>query len=79
MKKTYKKPQIFVESFELAQHIAGCNLTLLDADVENCKASGTIGKWDNTSWFINKMNGCTVEPEEYCYTNGNFNIATINS
>ncbi len=26
--KPYVKPELYFESFELAQHIAGCNLTL---------------------------------------------------
>lgn len=81
--KTYVKPELFFESFELAQHIAGCNLTLVtDQDVRNCAASGTI--YDITldgeqeSWFLNR-DICTAQVEAYCYTNGSMNIATINS
>ena len=43
--KPYVKPELYFESFELAQHIAGCNLELMNSgDPANCAASGTIGK-----------------------------------
>lgn len=83
--KTYVKPELFFESFELAQHIAGCNLKLLDQDVGNCNASGTImgehleaTAGAPSGWFIDSQI-CAVEVEAYCYTNGSMNIATINS
>lgn len=81
--KTYVKPELFFESFELAQHIAGCSLTM-NGDFttpEDCSASGTIYGVplpEGESWFLN--NGvCTAEVEAYCYTNGTMSVATINS
>ena len=80
--KTYVKPELFFESFELAQHIAGCNLTLVtNQDVQNCAASGTIFgvtlDGASESWFVS--NACSAQVESYCYTNGSVGITTINS
>ncbi len=80
--KTYVKPELFFESFELSQHIAGCNLTLESVDVGVCSATGSIGDeyldGERGSWFISRPT-CSAEVEAYCYTNGSMNIATINS
>lgn len=85
--KTYVKPELFFESFELSQHIAGCNLTLNVGDAATCNATGWIEgiyeKGEETpgvksGWFIDSKI-CAVEVEAYCYTNGSMNIATINS
>lgn len=83
MKKTYKKPYAYVERFELAEHIAGCNLQLNNTEVPACTATGTIGSATITpesgaSWFVDGSS-CTMEVDDYCYTNGTTNIATINS
>ena len=83
MKKKYEKPQVYMEKFELAEHIAGCSLELNQSSVEECSASGTIGSVtlppnSGASWFLD-ANACTVLVEDYCYTNGTTNIATINS
>lgn len=81
--KTYVKPELFFESFELAQHIAGCDLTLNSQEVQACTASGTI--YDVTldgtseSWFLSKNAACTAAVEVYCYTNGTMGLTTINS
>lgn len=79
--KTYVKPELFFESFELAQHIAGCALELLDKDAITCRASGTIFgvtlDGETESWFVS--NACTAQVEAYCYTNGTMSVATINS
>ena len=39
MKKKYEKPQVYMEKFELAEHIAGCKLTLQQGDVDVCEAT----------------------------------------
>lgn len=75
--KTYVKPELFFESFELSQHIAGCNLTLT-LEVGACDAHGTIEGIPGESWFISKEH-CETVVEAYCYTNGSMNVATINS
>lgn len=78
--KEYVKPELYYESFELSQHIAGCYLELKNLDVNNCAASGTVGKYTLDSWFVpNVTSGCTVEPEGYCYTNSFQSLTTINS
>lgn len=85
MKKSYVKPELFYESFVLAQHIAGCNLSwnndFMAAD--SCTASGTItdpfGSMTSTSWFVGGNGECQLKAEGYCYTNGSHTIATINS
>lgn len=83
--KPYVKPELYFESFELAQHIAGCNLTLKDQDGLNCTASGTIDnesggdRWYLDTWFLEGNKSCTVTQENYCYTNGSVTNITVNS
>ena len=87
MKKNYVKPELYYESFELSQHIAGCNLTYNNdaQDANNCTASGTITIENNdfpiynNSWFISGNNSCTVPLENYCYTPGSLAVASFNS
>lgn len=81
MKKVYEKPQVYMERFELAEHIAGCSLTMNQATEFDCTGSGTIdGIQMNV--FVDK-NICdgnnAANVEGYCYTNGSINVATINS
>ena len=76
--KTYVKPELYYESFELSQHIAGCQLRLNQNTPEECSASGTIGIIETESWFI-ATPVCQAEVEDYCYTNGSTNLVTINS
>ena len=77
--KTYVKPELYYESFELSQHIAGCNLELKQGDVLDCLAEGTIGIAVSDSWFVEANTNCRLPVEDYCYTNGTTNLATINS
>ncbi len=77
--KEYVKPELYYESFELSQHIAGCNLTMSTMDPMNCVASGTIGDETCGSWFVEANMLCTVKTESYCYNNASFNVTTINS
>lgn len=79
MKKKYEKPQIYIEKFELAQHIAGCTLKLNSTTVEACQASGEIFGDVSDAWFLEESTHCKASAEGYCYTNGTINIATINS
>lgn len=79
MKKEYEKPQIYIERFELAQHIAGCTLKLQNTNVEDCAAQGDIFGDVSDSWFLKGNGVCKEYVQDYCYTNGNINIATINS
>ena len=42
MKKVYEKPQVYMERFELAEHIAGCSLDINGNDEYTCSGTGTI-------------------------------------
>lgn len=77
--KKYVKPELFYESFELSQHIAGCNLQVQAADVVNCTASGYVEGIHYTSWFMEANSSCSPVMEVYCYTNGSITSATVNS
>ena len=80
--KKYVKPELFYESFELSQHIAGCNLTINKtamADVVNCTAEGYVENIHSTSWFMEDNSSCSPVIEVYCYTNGSITSATVNS
>lgn len=64
--KKYVKPELFCESFELAQHIAACDYDSNDShdDVKTC------GFTNGSEWFFTGDNKhCEVEVEGYCYTN----------
>lgn len=84
MKKKYEKPRVYMEQFKLAEHIAGCNLSLEMGSVEECDATGNIGDTyldgtgDNRGWFLSK-DVCGVVVHDYCYTNGTSTLTTINS
>ncbi len=78
--KEYVKPELYYESFELSQHIAGCNLTMIESiDPVACTATGTIGDENLRGWFVEANTLCTVKTESYCYNNASFNVTTINS
>lgn len=86
MKKSYVKPELFYESFVLAQHIAGCNLTIINStDVMLCSASGTVnegfGSVYGENWFTTANTSCAEDQklDVYCYTNGSITSANINS
>lgn len=87
--KKYEKPRIWFESLKLSQHIAGCSFTWNSDGT----ASGSItdvpkyldildgiqdGKLTYDSWF-NDSSTCEHDAEIYCYTNGSFGSAAINS
>lgn len=84
--KKYVKPELFYEDFELSQHIAGCNLTLIEnTSPMNCAGIGSIdgesldGINNNGAWFVSGNGHCTVETDGYCYNNASFSLTTINS
>lgn len=79
MKKKYEKPQVYMEKFELAEHIAGCNVTLLTDNPLKCVGDGIIDGEQTNSWFIDANTSCSITAEGYCYTNSSINVATINS
>ena len=77
--KTYVKPELYFESFELSQHIAACDLKLKHDNIWNCCVEIHTG--DSSSPFFGSMesefvggfvdnSNCTQKCEIYCYTNG---------
>lgn len=79
MKKTYEKPQVYMERFELAEHIAGCYFTLNQSDVNTCNGSGVVDDEPISNLFA-VQGVCELHDlEDYCYTNGTINVNTITS
>lgn len=80
MKKTYEKPQIYMERFELAEHIAGCSLAWNSAE-RDCTLEGDISGVGHIVLFTPgvEYSPCEASGESFCYTTGTFNLATINS
>lgn len=74
MKKIYEKPQVYMERFELAEHIAGCSFT----QDENGKFNGYVDGEYIENAFIGQPE-CSVPLGTYCYFNGSINNATITS
>lgn len=76
MKKKYEKPQVHIERFELAQHVAKCDWDFEGSlSAESCKAESNMGGIPGAI-FANGRNGCTeiLDPEDYeryCYFAGN--------
>lgn len=76
--KTYVKPELYFESFELSQHIAACDLKLNAKTIWDC----CVDPIDHTSPLYGSLEGefaggfvgdskvCTKKCEIYCYTNG---------
>ena len=71
--KAYVKPELFVERYELSQHIATCGIDVTYTD-------GCTGNLDPDFWgglsdpvFNQDQQGCSTAIEKievYCYTNG---------
>lgn len=73
--KAYVKPQLFVESYELSQHIATCGMDIQYADTETCTAQLDPDYWDGSADIV--FNGGRTECKDdigifdaYCYTTG---------
>ncbi|MGM9537036.1 MAG: hypothetical protein ACI3VN_01750 [Candidatus Onthomonas sp.] len=81
MKKSYVKPELVYESFVLNQHIADCGWELQLASETSCYATGDA-EWGNPAdvkAFTDGVNGCEIEPEGYCYTNGSSAVGLFRS
>lgn len=69
MKKVYEKPQVYMERFELAEHIAACGLQLNSADPNDCTVIKDRGNVGALGLFHAAI--CEFEIfEQYCYTGG---------
>lgn len=67
--KTYVKPELYYESFELSQHIAACDLQIKHADAASCKIINDREFGSLVGGFIT-TEVCDFAYEQYCYTNG---------
>lgn len=69
MKKVYEKPQVYMERFELAEHIAACGLQLGSTDTNSCKVISDRGNVGALGLFHATI--CEFEEfEQYCLTGG---------
>lgn len=78
MKRSYVKPELVYESFELAQSIAACALKLNMNDVKDCEVEGGTSGYA-VGGFVASNNECSTIIEDYCYTSGAEIIATYMS
>lgn len=79
MKKVYEKPNVYIETFELSQHIASCDFNIRgEQNVQNCFAVGEDPDYGTAKVFM--LTGtCDVVVEDYCNYNaadGNTPVAT---
>lgn len=61
MKKTYTKPALYAESFELAEHIASCSVVNRDENYYGTHSSGTascVFHANNQILFNGSHTGC---------------------
>lgn len=68
--KPYVKPELYFESFELAQHIAACDYKLGINDVTICKITEDRYTDNIAAGGFVSQNICDFPFEIYCYTNG---------
>lgn len=73
--KTYEKPQILFESFEMSQHVAACGWDMSNfKDPKECSALGDSIDFTNPpiTIFVEGNGLCTdleVNEKDYCYEN----------
>lgn len=72
--KTYEKPQIFFESFEVSQHVAACGWDMSNSVTpENCSAVGDNVDFTNPPFtiFVEGNNKCLdkYDSGRFCYEN----------
>ncbi len=75
--KKYVKPELFCESFELAQHIAACAFDSngTQDSVEKCSFTGDSG-FGIVNVFQSKPT-CEAKGDDYCYTNGSGGLMNL--
>ncbi len=75
--KTYVKPELRFESYELNHSVANCGWELQHGDATVCHATGDSQMVPDyllgVVYFTENNNGCKVKCEDYCYTNGAIN------
>lgn len=82
--KSYVKPELYFESFELSEHIAACALDMRSSrNVNDCWAefdSSENGYPEGARVFMSPSIGCQITDfTDYCYTNGSSGIGIFNS
>jgi hypothetical protein len=73
-----KASELYYESFELSQHIAGGCTFQLTLGEESCRAEG-LGFGEYFFTTVKVCNGSIIRPEEYCYTTGGGLVVLMNS
>lgn len=79
--KVYEKPRVYIERFELSQHIAACAWDMSNSkNINECSATvdPSCGYPDGVNMFTGENSLCNLT-EAYCYTNGNTNVNIFNS
>lgn len=68
MKKVYEKPQVYMERFELAEHIAACGLKINHDDGYSCSVVDDREGYGMVGAFATGTEACKNYPvESYCY------------
>lgn len=79
MKKVYEKPNVYIETFQVSQHIASCDFNIRgQADPENCYAVGSDPDY-GTAKIFQVTGTCDVIVGDYCNyssADGNTPVAT---
>ena len=66
MRKTYEKPMVFIEDFQLSEHIASCNWVYQQAPGE-CVAAGKLeGAGNFTVYLFAEGQGCDLDGGASC-------------
>lgn len=76
MKKTYERPQIYVEDFTFSQSIAACAFNYRSSqDAVNCYAvsAGTTSGYQPGDAVFTSLGVCEAVVEDYC----NWNSVTV--
>lgn len=73
-KKIYVKPSVYMERFEVSQHVADCAWELVNSTKETCSAQSDPDYLPaGLTLFMDGANGCMVTPDtygDYCYHDG---------
>lgn len=79
--KVYEKPRVYIEKFELSEHVADCGWELQSNDTKSCFATGDPdwGYPTDVLAFIADNGICKVEPQGYCYTNSSSEVGLFKS
>lgn len=78
MKKSYVKPELTYESFQLSQSIAACFVKLNQENPESCQTVGGTNGYVEPGGFLNYQS-CSTIIDDYCITNGSGFIVTHTS